>query len=288
MEGAVSEEPKSYELMERGADSSQGEISGRIKRKRVNKKLRDSSSQVKRKRVKKERLPWVQRGIDASQGEMAGGSEHHQIKCKRVKKKRVSRMQRGTDASQGGSKRHQVKTKRVEKDLNIMWQRSIAANEGKMDRVEPFPFYRFKNKVVDARLMEVIKSVDLMYAKKALEFYEKSQDADFEILEVFNAQRSMLIHPEYKRSQEWCHVSFIAKPKNADCSDVSPKHLFAELLQRDYSSKWDAIYCCTFEPSDDPGFNHGCIFCPAGEKFHPANGYRVGRPPWTEAGVIWV
>ncbi|XP_065857499.1 uncharacterized protein [Euphorbia lathyris] len=28
------------------------------------------------------------------------------------------------------------------------------------------------------------------------------------------------------------------------------------------------------------GFNHGCIFCPPDQKFHPTNGYCVGRLPW--------
>ncbi|XP_065872782.1 uncharacterized protein [Euphorbia lathyris] len=269
----------------------QGEIGGSSdRRNRVNKKLHGSrmhrgtdasqgGSKPHHKRVKKERLPWVQRGIDASQGEMGGGFQHHQIKCKRVKKKRASRVQRG------GSVHN-----KVNKEWMARVQRAIDASDEDMDAgFESCPFFwRPMNKSVDPIFVEVRKAKDRRYAKKAMEFYEKSQDDEFEILEVLYSERSRLLNPESKSDQAWCHVSFIAKPKNADCTDVSPKHFFGELLESDCSSKCNATYCCTFEPSDDPGFNHGCILCPAGQKFHPANGYHVGRPPWIQAGFVWI
>ncbi|XP_065879291.1 uncharacterized protein [Euphorbia lathyris] len=121
----------------------------------------------------------------------------------------------------------------------------------------------------------------LPFAKIALEFYEKSQDAEFEIVEAHYLKCAKLYPPGSDICTRWCHVSFVAKPKNADCSNVSPKHLFAELFEdNDNYKKMTAAYCSSFEPSDDPGFDHGCIFCPPGQKFHPADGYKVGSHPW--------
>ncbi|XP_065857218.1 uncharacterized protein [Euphorbia lathyris] len=234
MGGSVSGELKS---MQRGADASQG------------------SSE--RRRVKKKRASRLQRGTDASEGEMAGGSERLQVKHKRVKKERASRLPRAIDAAQrqidGGSYRGRVRGTRV----------------------------------TSPSLVAILKEVNLGYGKMALEFYEKSQDAEFEVLEVLDVSGSRLQLPASESDQYWIHISFIAKHKNADCSDVSPKHFFGELLKDDCSGKFHATYCSTFEPSDDPGFNHGCIFCLPDQKFHPTDGYCVGRPPCYIPKVVY-
>ncbi|XP_065865371.1 uncharacterized protein [Euphorbia lathyris] len=194
----------------------------------------------------------VQRGTSASS---QGGSERHRVKRKRIQKKRPYRAQRGTDASQGdmgggGSKLHQVKRRRVKKERT-------------------------------SRLNRIYKSLELEIAKVALEFYEKSQGAEFEMVELLYAKCPYLILPGSKGFQSWAHVSFTAKPKNADGGDVPTKYFFGELLEDKVSREYSATYCSTFEPSDDPGFSHGCIFCSPGEKkFHPADGYLVGRKPW--------
>ncbi|XP_065857208.1 uncharacterized protein [Euphorbia lathyris] len=222
----------------------------------------------------------VQREVDASQG----SSEGHLVKRKRVnKKKRASRVQREADASQGSSERHRVKRKRVKKKrvsrLPYAAQRQIdgGSNRGRVKHIRD----------THARLVAILKETDLEHAKIALEFYEKSQDAEFEVLEVLYKSGSRLQHPESESDQYWCHISFIAKPKNVDCSDVSPKHFFGELFVDDCSEKVHATYCSTFEPSDDPGFNHGCILCRRHQKFHPTNGYCVGRPPWYIPKVVY-
>ncbi|WCJ36716.1 hypothetical protein M5689_017897 [Euphorbia peplus] len=117
------------------------------------------------------------------------------------------------------------------------------------------------------------------HAKKALEFYEKSQDTDFEMVDALYSDHSLLAVPGADDLQEWCHVSFIAKPKDTDCNDASPKYFFAELLRAKRSTTFNVKYCSTFEPSDDPGFEHCCVFCPADQKFHPGvDGYRIGGP----------
>ncbi|WOH07980.1 hypothetical protein DCAR_0727415 [Daucus carota subsp. sativus] len=187
------------------------------------------------------------------------GTEESQGRRKRVDKKKkhgASRLQKGTDVSEGdmagGSDRHQVKRKRV-KEWSSAW------------------------------IDEYGKKLALRHAKRALEFYEKSQDdAEFEILEVLNRSNSRLQHPEhpeYKSSNLWSHISFIAKLKKADCN-VSPTHFFCEFFRDVDARETTVTYCSTFQPSDDPGFNHVCIFCPRGLKFHPSDGYCVGRPPW--------
>ncbi|XP_017252179.2 uncharacterized protein LOC108222782 isoform X2 [Daucus carota subsp. sativus] len=208
--------------------------------------------QVKHKRVKKECASRLQRCNDDSQ--------HRQVKHKRVKKECASRKQRGTDASRGGSEHHQVQHKKV-----------------KHKRVDPGDI---------SHLFDIVKRIKLGHAKMALEFYEKRQDAEFEVLEVLNFTSSELLHPESNKwCQSWSHVNFIAKPKNTDCN-VSPKHFFGEFFIDDDSRKFNVTYCSTFEPSDDPGFNHGCIFCPPGEKFHPSDGDFVARPPWYKRSGI--
>ncbi|KAL6496554.1 hypothetical protein OROGR_029812 [Orobanche gracilis] len=122
------------------------------------------------------------------------------------------RLQKGTDVSEGdmagGSGRHQVKRKRVEEE-----------------------YFSWENNLVELR-----KKVALEDAKMALEFYEKSQDIDageFEILEVLNRSNSRLQHPESESGHLWSHISFIAKPRKAADSNVSPKHFFGEFFRDD-------------------------------------------------------
>ncbi|XP_065869171.1 uncharacterized protein [Euphorbia lathyris] len=214
----------------------------------------------------------VQRGTSASS---QGGSERHRVKRKRIQKKRPYRAQRGTDASQGdmgggGSKLHQVKRRRVKKERTSRVQSGRDTSKGKKDQHTEW---------IEG-LNRIYKSLELEIAKVALEFYEKSQGAEFEMVELLYAKRSYLILPGSKGFESWAHVSFTAKPKNADGGEVPTKYFFGELLKDKVSREYSATYCSTFEPSDDPGFSHGCIFCSPGEKkFHPADGYLVGRKP---------
>ncbi|KAL6537911.1 hypothetical protein OROHE_012198 [Orobanche hederae] len=258
MEGSESEELKS---VKRGTEASQGSCK-RVDKKKKKKKHGASRLQIgtdadhHQVTVEEESVSWVEGGVDASQG----SSECKSFK-KKKKKKHASRLQKGTDVSEGdmagGSGRHQVKRKRVEEE-SFSW------------------------------LVEYRKQLALEHAKMALEFYEKSQDdaGEFEILEVLNRSNSRLQHPESESGHLWSHISFIAKPRKSDCS-VSPKHFFGEFFRDDDSGKIHVTYCSTFQPSDDPGFNHGCIFCPPGQKFHPSDGYCVGRPPWHRRRVVF-
>ncbi|WCJ29592.1 hypothetical protein M5689_011216 [Euphorbia peplus] len=126
------------------------------------------------------------------------------------------------------------------------------------------------------------KRIEANHAKLALAFYEKSQDAEFEILEVFYSRQSTLRNPESKLRLFCRHVSFMAKPKN---DDVSPKHFFGELVRDELGVEVGT--CFTFEPSDYPGFDHGCILCLPVQKFHPAQGYGIGRFPWLNPKPIF-
>ncbi|KAL6579357.1 hypothetical protein OROMI_009573 [Orobanche minor] len=117
-----------------------------------------------------------------------------------------------------------------------------------------------------------IISVDLNYAKIALKFYEERQDAEFGILQVLLSNRAKLAVPGYEGVGLWCHVSFIAKPRNAGYIDDSPKHFFGELLFDRAKGKYDVTYCSIFDPRD-PRNVGGCVFCPQDEVFlHPADG----------------
>ncbi|WOH09052.1 hypothetical protein DCAR_0728505 [Daucus carota subsp. sativus] len=263
MEGSESEQEKS---VKRGSPE--------VKRKRVDKKkMKHSASRVeggvdasqgssecksfnKKKKKKKKHAARLEKGTDVSLGDMAGGSDRHQVKRKRrVKEESFSGLQRFTDASSkgeiaGGSEHRQVKRKRV------------------------------KHKRGLSCLAEFREQLHLQHAKMALEFYEKSQDdAEFEILRVLYTSHLSLQHPDSECAHLWFHVSFIAKPREAD-SNISPTHFFGELFRDQDSGRTHVTYCSTFQPSDDPGFNHGCIFCPIGQKLHPSDGYCVGRPPW--------
>ncbi|KAL6566952.1 hypothetical protein OROMI_015356 [Orobanche minor] len=216
---------------------------------------------------KKKHASRLQKGTDVSEGDMAGDSGCHQDKRKRVEEESFSWLQGCTDASSkgesaGGSEHRQTKRKRV---------RHKRLNDGTL-----------------SWLVEYRKKLALEHAKMALEFYETSQDdaGEFEILEVVNRSNSRLQHPESESGHLWSHISFIAKPRKAD-SSVSPKHFFGEFFRDDDSGKIHVTYCSTFQPSDDPGFNHGCIFCPPGQKFHPSDGYCVGRPPWHRRRVVF-
>ncbi|XP_065876927.1 uncharacterized protein [Euphorbia lathyris] len=319
MEGTVSEEPKS---VHRGADASQGgsellrvkkKLASRVQRGTYASQEGSELGNIKRKRVKKERVPWVQRGADTTQG----GSERLRVKRKRVKKKLDSRLPRGIDASQGSSECRQVKRKRVKKENfswlkrgtdapqggsnskrvvedSVSWLQRIT-DAGGYERFRPRPIRsRFirKDESSDPIFEEFFKNLELQHAKEALELYRKSQGGEFEVLEVIYSHGTSVVLPESEDSQLWYHISFIAKPKNADCSDVSSKHFFAEYEDVEESGTYIVKYCSTFEPSDDPGFNHGCVFCPKDVeymKFHPAiNGYHVGCPPWSVEEVVYL
>ncbi|XP_065857217.1 uncharacterized protein [Euphorbia lathyris] len=295
MEGGVSEELKSR------AAASQGSS----KRRRVKKKLASrmqcggdashgqmgvgsESHLVKCKRIKKKRVSRLQRGPDASKGNMAGGSDGHQVNRKRVEEESFSWFQRGASEGDtaGGSNCHQVKRKRLKDGSFSGLPRAIDATQRQIDGGSARGRLRGTT-VTSPSLVAILKEVNLGYAKMALEFYEKSQDAEFEVLEVLDVSGSRLQLPEAEDDQYWIHISFICKRKNADCSDVSPKHFFGELLKDDCSGKFHATCCSTFEPSDDPGFDHGCIFCLPDQKFHPTDGYCVGRPPWYIPKVVY-
>ncbi|XP_065879789.1 uncharacterized protein [Euphorbia lathyris] len=226
----------------------------RVKEKHVSRVRRGTDD--KHKRVKKERASRVKSGVDASDR----SSESHQVKHKRVKKKHASRVHSRTDAS-----RRKISRRSHPLHPKGPWMSAIRT------------------------VLNISKAIKLQNAKIALEFYEKShQGAEFELVEALYSKRSRLFLDGAKSSEVWCHVSFIAKPKNVDCnSDASPKHFFAEMLQDDRTAKFHATYCSTYEPSDYPGFNHECIFCPPVQKFHPAVGYHAGRLPW-EVVDEWV
>ncbi|WCJ20189.1 hypothetical protein M5689_002441 [Euphorbia peplus] len=290
MEGSVSEEPKSMQI---GAEASHG-----VKRKRIKlssgrvQRGTDASQadmaaagseirQVNPKRVKKKkkhvsgRFVRVRRGADASQGEMGGGSKHHQVKRKRVTEDSVSGVQCGVDATHGqvfvSPASHVVKCKRIQEKCVTRVQSG--------QEVRRLKFLEIYDKL--------IKKGELRRANMALEFYQKShKDAEFEIIAVLHVDTAYLTPPGYgpKRAERWCHLRFIAKPKNADCGDVSPKFFFAELVDDNDDGKFYATYCSTFNPRH-PGSKHDCVFCMPGQRLHPRDGYRVGRAPWKEERI---
>ncbi|WCJ24891.1 hypothetical protein M5689_006816 [Euphorbia peplus] len=124
---------------------------------------------------------------------------------------------------------------------------------------------------------EVAKYSHLKYAKSALEFYEKSKDAEFEIVEVLDSQCMPIVRVSNVKKEWWCHVVFTAKPRSANFGDVSPKYFFGELLQDPTTWKYNASYCEIFTPSDRK-ITHGCVICPPLAK-HPFEGFHVGHPP---------
>ncbi|WOH09053.1 hypothetical protein DCAR_0728506 [Daucus carota subsp. sativus] len=253
------------------------------------KSVKRGSPEVKRKRVDKKKMKHsasrVEGGVDPSQG----SSDCKSFNKKKKKNKHAARLEKETDVSQGdmagGSDRHRVKRKRRVKEESFagLQRFTDASSKGEIgEGSEQCQVKRMRVKHIRgvSCLAELDEQMNLTHAKMALEFYEKSQDdAEFEILRVLYSSCSRLQHPDSECAHLWFHVSFIAKPRKADWN-VSPTHFFGELFRDLDSGGTHVTYCSTFQPSDDPGFNHGCIFCPLGQNFHPSDGYCVGRPPW--------
>lgn len=245
----------------------------------------DASGTSKRRRFKHKHRR-------TSRNQSGGGSPSLLVKRDRIKRKHKSRKQsdgqlgmikrsmieehvygeqQKTNVSIGSSEIPQVKHNEVEKE-DTKWV-TYARNAGGGEPV----FYK-KTVVSNPSDVAELKRRRLKRAEIALKLYEKNQAAEFEILEVLDTCGTKLRHPEpdFRSNKYWIHTSFTAISKN----DVSPKHFFGELFKDYQTGQFVATFCSTFEPSDDPGFDHGCVFCPLEKKFHPADGYVVGRPPW--------
>ncbi|WCJ20248.1 hypothetical protein M5689_002495 [Euphorbia peplus] len=128
------------------------------------------------------------------------------------------------------------------------------------------------------RMNPTIFSNGLRYGKIALESYEKRKpDVKYEIVEeLFSYCKSLKLpgHVEYADVRQWCHVSFIAKPKN---SGGTPERFFAEIVLDHDSGTQKVVNCCTFTPTDAV-LTDGCRFCCVGSrKIHPVDGYISGR-----------
>ncbi|KAL6579345.1 hypothetical protein OROMI_009561 [Orobanche minor] len=140
--------------------------------------------------------------------------------------------------------------------------------------------YIFRNADDQDIITEAERDLDLKYAKIALEFYKKNKDAVFEIVEPLFSRCKPV--PGSKCNEEWwCHVTFTAKPKSADCSDVALEHFFGELSRDSTTREYNATYCEIFKPTVRR-ITHGCLICQPLEK-HPFDGFSAGRPPHSVA-----
>ncbi|XP_065878774.1 uncharacterized protein [Euphorbia lathyris] len=105
-------------------------------------------------------------------------------------------------------------------------------------------------------------------------------NVEYEIVRAINAYYRLLCISEVEKVGEWCHVSFMAKPRN----DVSEKLIFAELVNFG-EAKFDLNAYSILDPSDSGRIRYGCGFCPGAddEKYpHPADTaeYTAGRSPY--------
>ncbi|KAL6497240.1 hypothetical protein OROGR_029169 [Orobanche gracilis] len=130
---------------------------------------------------------------------------------------------------------------------------------------------------------EIHNICKLFYATKALEFYNKSQAVEFKLGEISFYSSADLRDPSIPAAffKTWIHISFTATPKTADRMVVPPTYFFAELSRGISSEPFEVKDCNIFEPSNESGFQHGCMICPATKRFHPdEKGYKSGRPPY--------
>ncbi|WCJ32530.1 hypothetical protein M5689_013950 [Euphorbia peplus] len=95
-----------------------------------------------------------------------------------------------------------------------------------------------------------VLSADLKYAEIALKSYEERQEAKFVILQVLFSNRAKLDAPGYDADKLWCHVSFIAEPRNVGCIHDPPKHFFGEMVFDRAQDKYDVTYCSIFDLTD--------------------------------------
>ncbi|WCJ32542.1 hypothetical protein M5689_013962 [Euphorbia peplus] len=159
----------------------------------------------------------------------------------------------------------------------IMAQKGVDVSQGQTDgcsKRHPEAPNVFRNSRDSKIIVKAVEAVRLEYAKIALEFYQKSKDAEFGIDEVMYSASEPVIRGSNMKEEWWCHVVFTAKPQNVDCSE----YFFGELLRDPTTGKYDATYCEIFKPPSDYMPYHRCIICSPYEK-HPTSGFHVGRPP---------
>ncbi|XP_065879134.1 uncharacterized protein [Euphorbia lathyris] len=130
----------------------------------------------------------------------------------------------------------------------------------------------------------------VQYAEYALACYEKLNDPEFalaccgiqsdaaenrkfEVVQALGACRA-LVHFSEIGVGDRCHVSFTAKPRNADGSDASPVFFFVEL--GDWGSGVLELMHFRKSQPDDSGITYGCGLCPSFKEYPHLSGYLGG------------
>ncbi|XP_065853495.1 uncharacterized protein [Euphorbia lathyris] len=168
-----------------------------------------------------------------------------------------------------------------------------AASQKEMARCFKRQLINSRRKVKPKRNKEPVRTdfvpdlSEYEYAEIALKLINGEEgNVEYEIVRTINAYDRLLRIPEVAKVGEWCHVSFMAKPRN----DVSEKLIFAELVNFG-EAKFELNAYSILDPSDSGKITYGCGFCPGAddEKYpHPADTaeYTAGHWPYMKSVII--
>ncbi|XP_065853378.1 uncharacterized protein [Euphorbia lathyris] len=187
-------------------------------------------------------------------------------------------------------KRQIIKSRRKAKKHARKSAREIDASKVHMPKISESKHRRsrVKKKVTRFPFLSAVQ-----YAEFALACYERLNDPSFalaccgiqsdgvavaenrkfEVVQALGACRALVNFAEIGVGDR-CHVSFIAKPRNADGSDASPVFFFVEL--GDWSSGVLLLMHFRKSQPDDPEITYGCGFCPSGKEYPHLEGYLGG------------